>query len=73
MSGAYNQMDFEIVHGGSVSLLVPLTREGRRWLDESIGEDAIYLGNGLAVEARYLGQIVEGILLSGLSIVGEEQ
>lgn len=73
MSGAYNQMDFEIVHGGSVSLLVPLTREARRWLDDSIGEDAMYFGNSLAVEARYLGQIVEGILFSGLTIVGEEQ
>lgn len=66
-------MDFEIVNGGSVSLIVPLTRDGRRWLRESIGEDALYLGQGLAVEARYLGQIVEGILFSGLTIVGEEQ
>lgn len=66
-------MDFEIVNGGSVSLIIPLTREGRRWLDDSIGEDALYLGQGLAVEARYLGQIVEGIILSGLTIVGEEQ
>jgi hypothetical protein len=66
-------MDFEIVNGGSVSLIIPLTREGRRWLDDSIGEDALYLGQGLAVEARYLGQIVGGILSSGLTIVGEEQ
>jgi hypothetical protein len=66
-------MDFEIVNGGSVSLIVPLTRDGRRWLRESIGEDALYLGQGLAVEARYLGQIVEGILFSGLTIVKEEQ
>jgi hypothetical protein len=65
--------DFEIIDGGSVSLLIPLTDAGREWIDCSIGDDVIYFGNGLAVEHRYLGQIVEGILFDGLTVGMKEQ
>jgi hypothetical protein len=65
--------DFEIIDGGSVLLLIPLTDEGRRWIDESIGEDATYFGNGLAVERRFIDQIVGGILSDGLGVGMKEQ
>jgi hypothetical protein len=60
--------DFTFVDGGSVCLLIPATREARRWLDDNIGEDAIYLGQGLAVERRYAAQILDGIQADGFEV-----
>lgn len=60
--------DFEVVYGGSVSLIVPLNRKARIWLDENIGEDVVYFGKGLAVEHRYLDQVIEGMMSAGLKL-----
>ena len=60
--------DFTITDGGSVCLLTPTTSAARRWLDENIGEDAIYLGHGLAVERRFIDQIIEGIVADGFRV-----
>lgn len=61
-------MDFELTDHGSVSLLRPITDEAREWIDENIGDDAQWLGRGLAIEHRYVGDIVEGILNDGLTV-----
>jgi hypothetical protein len=60
--------DFTFVDGGSVCLLIPATREARRWLDDNIGEDAIYFGQGLAVERRFASQILDGIQADGFEV-----
>jgi hypothetical protein len=60
--------DFTVTDGGSVCLLTPTTSAARRWLDENIGEDAIYLGRGLAVERRFVDQIIEGIVADGFRV-----
>jgi hypothetical protein len=60
--------DFTLTDGGSVCLLTPTTREARGWLDENIGEDAMYLGQGLAIERRYVQQILDGIQADGFEV-----
>ena len=60
--------DFEIVGGGSVYLLLPITGDARRWISENLGDDLVYLGRGVAVEHRYIGQIADGIISDGLTI-----
>ena len=61
-------MDFNIVDGGSVFLLIPNTEAANAWVSEHIPEDAPTLGKGIAVEARYIQQIVYGIIEDGLSV-----
>ena len=60
--------DFTLTDGGSVCLLTPTTSDARRWLDENIGEDALYLGNGLAIERKYVQQILDGIQADGFEV-----
>lgn len=60
--------DFQFVNGGSVCLLIPVNGDARRWLDENIGEDALYFGHGLAVEYRYTQQILDGIVRDGFEV-----
>jgi hypothetical protein len=63
--------DFQFVNGGSVCLLIPVNGDARRWLDENIGEDAIYLGRGLAIERRFVSQIVDGIVADGFRVADD--
>lgn len=60
--------DFQIVGGGSVYLLLPITGDARRWIDDNLGDDLLYLGNGVAIEHTYISQIADGILSDGLTI-----
>lgn len=59
--------DIEIVNGGSVVLLVPVTDDGRRWVAENL-DGAMWYGQGVVVEPRYLAPIVEGMEDGGLSV-----
>jgi len=49
----------------SVYLITPLTRECEDWLKENVSEDAMYLGHSLAVEHRYVEDLVEGLEQEG--------
>ena len=49
----------------SVYLITPLTRECEDWLKENVSEDAMYLGHSLAVEHRYVEDLVEGMEQEG--------
>lgn len=60
--------DFTLTDGGSVCLLTPTTSDARRWLDENIGEDALYLGQGIAIERKYVQQILDGIQADGFEV-----
>ena len=61
-------MDFNIVDGGSVFLLIPNTEAANAWVDEHLPESLLTFGKGIAVEARYIQQIVYGIVEDGLSV-----
>ena len=49
----------------SVYLITPLTSECRNWLKENVSEDAMYLGPSLAVEHRYVEDLVLGLQEQG--------
>jgi hypothetical protein len=53
---------------GSICLLQPLTDAAREWLDEHVDPDAQWLGPSLAIEARYVEPIVEGMRAEGLLV-----
>lgn len=64
-----NQLvDFIISGGGSVFLLTPITKRAREWADEHLPKDRQTLGTGIAVEHRYIVEIVEGIKRDGLIV-----
>jgi predicted thioesterase len=52
----------------TVYLLHPLTDAAREWVAEHLPEDAMRLGNAIAVEHRYIGDIVDGARNDGLSV-----
>ena len=45
----------------SVYLITPLTPECGDWLKDNVSEDAMYLGLSLAVEHRYVENLVLGL------------
>lgn len=60
--------DFNFTNHGSVCLLTPLTPAGTSWASEHLPEDAPRFGGGIAIEPRYAGQIIEGILNDGMEV-----
>lgn len=60
-------MDFDLVNGGSVFLLIPNTEAAKAWVDEHLPEHPLTLGRGIAVEHRYISEIMQGIMADGLS------
>jgi hypothetical protein len=60
-------MDFDIVNGGSVFLLIPNTEAAEAWVAEHIPADAQTLGKGIAVEHNYIAEILHGIRGDGLT------
>lgn len=52
----------------SVYLLTPVSPRGEAWATEHLPEDAQRLGSGIAVEHRYIGDIVQGIKSDGLTV-----
>mgnify|MGYP004456135767 CR=1 FL=1 len=50
----------------SIYLLTPITPEAKEWIEENVSEDSQWLGNGLAVEPRYLSDLVSGMSEDGL-------
>ena len=49
----------------SVYLITPLTTECGDWLRENVSEDAMYFGPSLAVEHRYVENLVLGLQEQG--------
>jgi len=49
----------------SVYLITPLTPECGDWLKDNVSEDAMYLGPSLAVEHRYVENLVLGLQEEG--------
>lgn len=52
----------------TVYLLHAASRAGAGWIAEHIPHDAQWLGTGVAVEHRYIGDIVAGALADGLRV-----
>jgi hypothetical protein len=62
--------DIEVSHQGTISLFYQLTQEGRQWLAAHCpaGPDHQYLADALAVEARYVADLLRHAQEDGLSI-----
>lgn len=60
-----------MVHGGcadTVYLLRPVSPAGSEWIAQHIPADAVRLGDGVAVEHRYIVDIISGAVADGLSV-----
>lgn len=64
------EADFRVANHGSIIILTPISLEARDWLSTAVSELAPRWCGGLAVEPRYIGDIVSGIVDAGFSIVG---
>lgn len=62
------RIDSEISGGGAVYLLHPLTHEAHDWVVEHLPADALHLGAAVAIEWRYIGQVVGGAIADGLRV-----
>lgn len=62
--------DFEVQNHGSIFILTPCTEAADQWVNDHIPEDAPMWGpNGIAVEHRYIADIVAGIQNDGLTVI----
>jgi hypothetical protein len=64
---AKRKADFKLYDGGSICLFNPASRAARDWWGENVSEDAIWFGQGYAVERRFANDIVAGFVGEGLS------
>lgn len=61
-------LDFAVVDHGTIALLQPLTEEATEWVDLHLPDDAPRLGEAIAVEHRYINDILVGIEHDGLVV-----
>lgn len=61
-------MDFTIENCASVILLRPLTPAAKQWLTDHMPDDAQYFGDAVAIEPRYLEDVVDGLTNDGLTV-----
>lgn len=60
--------DFDVIDSGSIVLLRPNTAAASAWCDEHLPEDATWFGGSVAVEPRYISDIVDGAISDGLTV-----
>jgi hypothetical protein len=60
--------DLLVQGGGSVYLLRPISPAGGAWVDQHIPSDATWFGGAIAVEHRYIHDIVAGAISDGLEV-----
>ena len=59
--------DFRLSHHGTISLLQPSTQEGVRWIEDKLSHGIFWIG-AVAIEHRFIDDIVTGIARDGLTI-----
>lgn len=60
--------DATVENHGTLCLVRPMTEAARDWLRDNVQEGAQYLGRALAVEPRYIGELVDGMTAAGLDV-----
>jgi hypothetical protein len=63
-----NTPDFTVQNEGTIYLLHPLTPAAQSWIDEHLSSDCLTFGDAVAVEHRFIADIVEGIRRDGLEV-----
>jgi hypothetical protein len=66
---AVRRIDFLVRDEGSIWLFTPLTPAASQFLSEHIHEDAQYFSDSLAVEHRYVYDLLLGLREHGLKAV----
>ena len=61
-------IDFQLHGSGTLYVLFPKTSDARDWIKLHIPADAHRMGEGVAIEHRYVGPILEGIDEDGLTV-----
>jgi hypothetical protein len=61
-------VDVQVFGGGTVFLLLPVSDEAKAWLNQHTEEDAPHLGHALAVEHRYLEDLIHGLVDAGFNV-----
>lgn len=60
--------DFQIVNHGSICTVTPLTEAAQSWWNDNVDPDAMQIGGGYAVEPRYAGDIIDGVIEEGMTV-----
>jgi hypothetical protein len=63
-----SEADVVVEDHGSICLVRHRSAAGRAWLDANVSEEATWFGGALAVEPRYLFNLVEGMRADGLGV-----
>jgi hypothetical protein len=58
--------DFRVENHGSLVLVFPITQDAKDWLDENVRGEQQWFGSGLAVEPRYIADLIAGMYEAGL-------
>ena len=62
------QADYEVSGGGSLFIVTPLNANARENLEAGVGEEAQWWAGGVAVEHRYISNLVEQLREEGWSV-----
>jgi hypothetical protein len=61
--------DLVVENAGSICMLRPTNEVGRRWIEENVQPESWqWFGGALAVEPRYIFEIVDGAESAGLVV-----
>jgi hypothetical protein len=60
--------DFSVLNQSSIFLLTPNSESAKEWVDENIDSEAMWWGNSVVVEHRYIRDIVDGLLNDGFTV-----
>ena len=60
--------DFSVQNEGTIFLLIPHTPSAQRGINENLPSERVTLGNAVAVEHRYICDIIDGIRADGLEV-----
>jgi hypothetical protein len=63
-----NEVDFYCENHGSIFLLRPVSPVAFSWIEENLPEDRMTFGGAVAVEWRFIGDIVQGAIADGLVV-----
>jgi len=61
--------DAEVSGGGTIFLVRPLTDAAREWIEENVSNESQWFGQSLAVEHRYVGDLITGMQADGLTVI----
>ncbi len=60
--------DYHVEDHGTIFLIRPQNAAAHEHLEENVADDAIWLGNALAVEHRYIENLVLGLRDNGWTV-----